>query len=258
MPLTITGFASMDRSSDEISKTLQNLDPHKVHYKLEYFDVSAVGAVPRDILAYGQADWEDLVVTNWPEETKAPFGYFPVLHIYPEGAQSPKEDSLRICETFVVEHFLAEKFNLLGKNEWEAQQIKMFHSSSLYLRERVAMRITWNFKEVMDKSMDIFMSTQLPYWIETHSKYLRDNGSNGHYIGDQLSLADLQTANNLDHFAVIKDGHKILDMVKKNGPEIWKVKETVDQEPRLQKWRQSEGYKAHLAMSQMRYASTGI
>jgi hypothetical protein len=63
MPLTITGFAAKDRSSEEISKTLHELDPKKVHYKLEYFDVSAVGGLPRDILAYGKADWEDLILT---------------------------------------------------------------------------------------------------------------------------------------------------------------------------------------------------
>lgn len=56
----------------------------------------------------------------------------------------------------------------------------------MYLRERVALRVTWNYKEVMDKAMDAFLTSWLPLWIETHAKYLRDNGSNGHYVGDQV------------------------------------------------------------------------
>ncbi|KAG0044253.1 hypothetical protein BGZ83_010498 [Gryganskiella cystojenkinii] len=253
MNFTYTGFSPKGLSSDEISKILGSNKP--AHYKLEYFDVSAVGSVPRDILAYGNADWEDLPITNWPAEVKSPFGCFPVLHIFPDGASSSQ--SFRISESIVLEHYLASKFNLLGKNLWEEQQIRMFYSNNLYLRERFTMRVTWNYKEVMDRAMSKFLTAFLPQWIETHSKYLKENGSNGYYVGDQLSLADIQLANNFDHFAILKDGHKIIEAVKKH-PEIWKVKETVDAEPRLQKWRQSEGYKNHIEMSKMRYAETGI
>lgn len=110
----------------------------------------------------------------------------------------------------------------------------------------------------MDKAFDRFLSEELPLWIETHTKHLKDNGSNGHYVGNKLSLADLKTANIIDHIQTIKDGDKVLEMIKKNSPEIWKVKETVDAEPRLQQWRQSEGYLRHLAMSKTLYANTGI
>lgn len=110
----------------------------------------------------------------------------------------------------------------------------------------------------MDKAFDRFLSEELPLWIETHTKHLKDNGSNGHYVGNKLSLADLKTANIIDHFQFIKDGDKVLEMIKKKSPEIWKVKETVDAEPRLQQWRQSEGYLRHLAMSKTLYANTGI
>lgn len=115
-----------------------------------------------------------------------------------------------------------------------------------------------NYKEVMDKAFDKFMSDELPLWIETHTKHLKDNGSNGHYVGNKLSLADFLTANNIDHMQFIQGGDRILALIKSKSPEIWKVKEAVDSEPRLQKWRQSEGYQRHLAMSKAMYASTGI
>ncbi|KAI7818353.1 hypothetical protein BC939DRAFT_463381 [Gamsiella multidivaricata] len=136
MPLTITRFGPENVSSAELAKAFTDSRP--ASYKLEYFDVSGVGAVPRDILAYGGADWEDLAITNWPAEIKSPFGVFPVLHI-----RTADGHELKLSESVIIEHFLARKFGLLGENEWEEQLIKMFHSSSLYLRERLFMRVTW-------------------------------------------------------------------------------------------------------------------
>jgi molybdopterin synthase catalytic subunit len=72
-----------------------------------------------------------------------------------------------------------------------------------------------------------------------------------------LSLADLQTANTIEHFSCLYRGNEILEEIKKS-PEIWKVKETVDQEPRLQTWRQSEEYKKHIATSLALYGDAGI
>lgn len=61
MPLTVTRLAPENISSAEVTKALA--DPRPASYKLEYFDVSSVGAVPRDILAFGDANWEDLGLT---------------------------------------------------------------------------------------------------------------------------------------------------------------------------------------------------
>lgn len=60
MTLTIPHFKPEDVSSEEASKALASTSNH---YKLEYFFVSGVGSVPRDILAYSGADWEDKEIT---------------------------------------------------------------------------------------------------------------------------------------------------------------------------------------------------
>ncbi|KAK3840182.1 MAG: hypothetical protein JOS17DRAFT_726300 [Linnemannia elongata] len=252
MPLTITRFAPENLSSAEVTKSLTS-DRQSASYKLEYFDVSGFGGLPRDILSIGGAQWEDLPITNWPAEVKAPFGVFPVLHIKTADGQE-----IRLSESIVVEHYLAKQFGLLGDNEWEELQIKTFHSSTLYLRERLTMRVTWNYKEVQEKALEAFFKKDLPVWIETHTKHLKDNGSNGHYVGNKLSLADLQTANAIDHFKCLYKGDEIVDQIKQGSPEIWKVIETVESEPRLQAWRQSDAYKKHVSISQAMYANTGI
>jgi hypothetical protein len=62
MPLTITRFAPENLSSAEVTKSLST-DRPSASYKLEYFDVSGMGALPRDILSFGGAQWEDLPIT---------------------------------------------------------------------------------------------------------------------------------------------------------------------------------------------------
>ena len=68
MPLTVTRFAPENTSSADIAKALA--DPRPCSYKLEYFEVSGAGGVARDILAYADADWEDLQVTVSQEASK--------------------------------------------------------------------------------------------------------------------------------------------------------------------------------------------
>ncbi|KAG0045630.1 hypothetical protein BGZ90_008398, partial [Linnemannia elongata] len=97
-----------------------------------------------------------------------------------------------------------------------------------------------NYKEVQEKALEAFYKKELPVWIEAHTKHLKDNGSNGHYVGNKVA------------------SDEILDKIKQGSPEIWKVKETVDSEPRLQTWRQSEAYKKHISFSQVMYAKAGI
>ncbi|KAK5820816.1 hypothetical protein F5H01DRAFT_365213 [Linnemannia elongata] len=250
--MTIARFAPENLSSAEVTKSLTS-DRQSASYKLEYFVVSAVGAVPRDMLSFGGAQWEDVLITSWPVEEKSPFAVFPVLHI-----KTADGLEVRLAESIVIEHYLAKQFGLLGENEWEELQIKAFHSSSMFFRERLTMRYTWNYKEVQEKALEAFYKKELPVWIEAHTKHLKDNGSNGHYVGNKLSLADLMTANAIDHIKCLHKGDEILDKIKQGSPEIWKVKETVDSEPRLQTWRQSEAYKKHISYSQVMYAKAGI
>ncbi|KAF9918013.1 Glutathione S-transferase S1 [Lobosporangium transversale] len=250
MQYTITRLSSEDKTSSDIAKALSDNRP--ATYKLEHYSLSGVGAVPRDLLAFGGVEWEDVIVTSWPHSVEAPFGVFPVLHI-----RTADGTEFKIAESFVIEHFLAKKFGLLGDNEWEELQIKMFHSSSLYLRERSLTGVTWNYKDKVEEATERFITKTLPLWIDTHTKHLKDNGSNGHYVGNKLSLADIQTANDIDHFQFVYRGDEIIEKIKKSD-EIWRVKERVDTDPRLREWRQSEGYKNHIAASKSIYANTGI
>ncbi|KAF9118261.1 hypothetical protein BG015_006697, partial [Linnemannia schmuckeri] len=62
MKLTITRFAPEGLPSAEVTKSLST-NRASASYKFEYFDVSGFGAVPRDILSFGDAQWEELPIT---------------------------------------------------------------------------------------------------------------------------------------------------------------------------------------------------
>lgn len=57
-----------------------------------------------------------------------------------------------------------------------------------------------------------------------------------------MTLADIKTANAIDHFALQPKGDDLVEIIKKS-PALWKVKETVDSHPKLSKWRTSEEFK---------------
>ena len=57
-----------------------------------------------------------------------------------------------------------------------------------------------------------------------------------------MTLADIKTANAIDHFALQTKGDDLVEIIKKS-PALWKVKEIVDSHPKLAKWRASEEFK---------------
>ena len=91
-----------------------------------------------------------------------------------------------LAESVVIDMYLAEKFNLLGSNRYEAETIKAFYSSIHYLRERCQTRVTWTFADKRKEAFERFMKTMVPWWIQVHEQHLECNGGNGHYFGDKV------------------------------------------------------------------------
>ncbi|KAH7666395.1 GST-5 protein, partial [Aphelenchoides avenae] len=84
-----------------------------VHYKVVYFDARGAGEVARLILRHAGVDFEDQRVqhSEWPGElkAKAPFGKLPWLEV----------DGKKLPESGAMNRYLARKFGLAGKDEWE-------------------------------------------------------------------------------------------------------------------------------------------
>ncbi|KAI1318319.1 Glutathione S-transferase S1 [Mortierella claussenii] len=227
-------------------------DP-ELSYRLLYWDVASVGATARDILAYGKAKWTNQLPTGNDWETgklPTPFRLMPVLNVI---ASDGKEAF--IAESVVVDHYLAKKFHLLGDNEWEEFTIKGIYNNIHYLRERSFMNVTWTYKEKRKEAWEKFKKETLPAFIADHEFHLKANGSNGHYIGTKLSLADIHLANVMDHFSHLPRGNELASEFQKSEL-LWKVKEMVEQNQEIAAWRNSEECKMLAQSSITCYAQT--
>ncbi|KAF9968873.1 hypothetical protein BGZ70_000017 [Mortierella alpina] len=208
-------------------------------FRLLYWPINAVAATSRDMLEYAGAKWENLAPAGaWPEEKiDTPFHVLPVLYIKTEDGKD-----LALSETCVIEQYLAKQFGLLGSNDYEENLVRIFQSSTSAVQSIFASTVTWNHPEVKEQSFQFFLGNQLLTWIATHEKHLADNGNNGHYVGNKLTLADIRTANVIDHFSVQPEAKPIMDIVGKSEA-LMKVHATVMKDPKIAAWRASEKYR---------------
>ena len=87
-------------------------------YILHYFGVNGRGAIPRAMLTYAKANWTNDIIKkeDWPKIKKSElceYEFLPVLEV----------DGKKYCESIAIDSYLAEKFNLMGKNADENYQI---------------------------------------------------------------------------------------------------------------------------------------
>ncbi|KAL1117626.1 hypothetical protein AAG570_003941 [Ranatra chinensis] len=82
-------------------------------YKLIYFNARGKAEHIRFIFAYAGVDYEDCRVPKekWPETKKSmPFGMVPVLEY----------EGRTVGQSNAIARYLAKKFDLTGRDEWEA------------------------------------------------------------------------------------------------------------------------------------------
>ncbi|KAG0003562.1 Glutathione S-transferase S1 [Modicella reniformis] len=240
-------------TSNEANARAVSADPSNAKYDLLYFQISCIGATPRHILSYGKANWTNRFPKDWKgnEEYDTPFGVMPVLTV-----RTDNEEAV-LAESIVVDLYLAKKFGLLGSNEYEEQTIKAFYSSIHYLRERSLRRLTWTFEDKRKEAFETWITKDFPNWIVLQEEHLKRNGSNGHFFGDKITLADIHLASILDHFAELPRGNEIVDLFRAS-PLLWKVRENVLQNPSIAEWRQSDEFQSIVQGGKNLYSATAF
>ncbi|KAF9556639.1 hypothetical protein EC968_008104 [Mortierella alpina] len=238
-------------SSQEISRFLAETDNKDLFFSITYLELAAVGSTARDLLEYGGVKHEKLA-PKFSEISagKVPtaFSVLPILKV-----KGPNRMELNIGESEVIDTFLAERFGLLGDNSWEAMTIRAFHSNMQYLRERTYTETLWVSKSQRKEALDQFLEYSLPKFLEDHEFHLQENGCNGHYVGNKLSLADIHLWNIVHFYSTVPWAKLALDEFKKYKA-VWKVKETVDHVTELDNWRTSEEFKRYEKGSVDHYA----
>ncbi|KAF9428710.1 hypothetical protein BGZ94_001361 [Podila epigama] len=224
----------------DASEKLQVLaDPNK-SFTLIYLTLASVGATARDLLAYGKANWkcESIDLEDWKKTKFAtPLSYLPVLNI-----TSSTGKEVHLAEAIVIDSYLAEEFGLLGDNKYEELMIKSFNSSIHFLIER-SFRVLTQKETAPQQGLDNFINYPLAKFIHDHEFHLRNNGSNGHYVGNKLSLADIHLVNAIHFFKTLPFDDIIYNIFRKSEP-IWKVWETVLANPEINAWRSSDEFKS--------------
>ncbi|KAG0234601.1 hypothetical protein B0O80DRAFT_431806 [Mortierella sp. GBAus27b] len=240
-------------TSNSVNALVLSAEPSQAEYDILYFQISCIGATPRHILGYGGAKWTNRNPKDWKgdEEYETPFGVMPVLTV------KTKDGEATLTESIVIDLYLAKKFGLLGSNEYEEQTIKAFYSSIHYLRERSLTKMTWTFPEKRKEAFATYINEIFPNWIKLQEEHLRYNGSNGHFFGDKITLADIHFVSILDHFAELPRGNEIVDLFRAS-PLLWKVRDTVLENPAIAAWRASADFANTVEGGKERYSITAF
>ena len=153
-------------------------------YILHYFGANGRGAVPRAILTYGKADWTNDIIKkeDWPKIKKSDlceFEFLPVLEV----------DGKKYCESLAINTYLAEKFDLMGRNPEENYQIynllNTFDDFNVQFRPFRLCEDESKKPELKKKAID-----RLKYFIGKFEKRYVELGKGKYFLGDKFTLAD--------------------------------------------------------------------
>ncbi|KAG0265458.1 hypothetical protein BG011_004678 [Mortierella polycephala] len=213
-------------------------------YTITYFDIHFGGTSSRGILAYAGADWTP-VYPDWPaQKASLPFEVLPVLTvIHPDGKK------LELSENVAIDIFLAKQFGLHGNNAWEEALINSFYSNSSALFSKEAMsNLFWESKdkgpEEKAKNLDKFVNETLPNWAKIHEAHLKNNGLNGHYVGNRTTLADIKMTTALTAIEIVIGKERVATAISKTEtPGIVHVRANVESKSSYATWVNSDKYK---------------
>ena len=159
-----------------------------VKYILHYFPVNGRAVVPRAILSYCKADWTDdrIAMQDWPKIKKSglcEFEQLPILEV--EGKKYSQSNAINI--------YLAETFNLMGKNAEENYQI-----TNLLMTFDDFMGPIFGYMFCKDESKKEEMHKnaleKAKFFIGQIEKRYITLGKGKYFLGDKFTLADIYIA----------------------------------------------------------------
>ncbi|KAF9917627.1 hypothetical protein BX616_000403 [Lobosporangium transversale] len=221
--------------SETLSRAAQSGDST---FKYLYFGLHGRGELTRRILAFAGAKWEELPV-DWPSQKESvPFKVLPVVYeVTSDGTV------IELAESQAIERYLAQKFNLYGKNVYEHHKVEQYLSSIDGVLIPFGTKVLNSAENRVEEANKIY-SNILDKFIAIHEEHLKKNGSNGHYVGNTTTLADLKLALLVDRLFLLKPkGANEVPLSAEKSPNIWKVYETVNSAPHFAAWRNSDKYR---------------
>ncbi|KAG9327183.1 hypothetical protein KVV02_000899 [Mortierella alpina] len=235
--------ATKNLSIEAMDKLSQNKS-NKI--SLLYYPISGVVTGLRAMFAMSDADYTYIQPADWKvEKPLTPFGSMPVLY-----ETTPTGEVLELAELSVLEHYIGQKFGWIGDNQWEQNLVKMYHSSSQALFDKLVTTVVRAPKEHYDQMLEIWASTIVPEWAEYHERALKANGSNGHYVGSKLTIADIKTATILDNVMTLTGDRHISH---EKTPAIMAVYDNFEKQPKYAAWKASEECKSYAELNRQMF-----
>ena len=154
-------------------------------YTLHYFAGNGRAVITRAILTYVKADWTNDLINreDWPKLKKSglcEFEQVPVLEV----------DERKYCESMAINLYLAETFDLLGKDVEENYQINNLLMSFDDFNKPIYeyFRCTDEAKkpELQKAALD-----KLKFFVGKFEKRYLDLGQGKYFLGDKFTLADI-------------------------------------------------------------------
>ncbi|KAF9923408.1 hypothetical protein FBU30_006542 [Linnemannia zychae] len=207
-------------------------------YQLLYFPFHGRGELIRTLLVFSGANWEELPIDMSVQKQQLPFKVIPVLY-----ETTPDGTILELCESHAVERYLATKYGLNGSDPYSTHKIDQIYTSVDYANQLFWNRVRWAPLDKRIEEANKFYDEILPTFIENHEAQLEKNGGNGHYFGDQMTLADLKLAHFIDRVLLMRPkGSNEPPFSAEKTPNLWRVLKTVNGHPAMAAWKQSKRY----------------
>ncbi|EEB14149.1 glutathione S-transferase, putative [Pediculus humanus corporis] len=193
-------------------------------YKLIYFNARGRAEHIRFIFAYAGVDYVDERISqgDWPEyKKKMPFGTVPVLEV----------NGKTIAQSNAIARYLAKKYNLAGKNDWESLECDVLIDSLSDIKQ-----VLMQYRNECDplkkeEKKIILMKETIPFYMNKFEDIISKN--NGFSVGESVTWADFVFASSLENFECIF-GKNALDRY----PALKALKEKIFNIPKIKEWVQ--------------------
>ncbi|KAF8936822.1 hypothetical protein BGZ58_003708 [Dissophora ornata] len=241
-------YKSADPSVTSVEKTslLENTENKDLPFTPTYWDIASVGSTGRDMLVYGEHKYDAKYKFESPSDDDWDNGkVYTSFSCSPMPKTSaPNGKAKDVSESMIIDIYLAGRFNFLSDNKWGSLTIQSHYSNIHHLRERAFSKVTGVFKNHLREAREASFNITLKTILGDHEFHLKENGDNGHYADDRLSLADIHLANLIHYFQAFPWGKMAEDAFRK-CESVWRVKENVDRVPSLAAWRATEEFKMY-------------
>ena len=154
-------------------------------YKLHYFAINGRAVIPRAILSYAKADWENSLIqkVDWPKIKKSglcEYEQLPILEV----------DDKKYSQSQAINLYLGETFKLMGKDIEEKYQIT---NLLMTFPDFIGPMYTWIFCQEEEKKPELHKAAEdkLNFFIGKFEKKYVDLGKGKYYLGDKFTLADI-------------------------------------------------------------------